>query len=75
MNMFINQINGLRVLTPMSGYKIVNKEHTQVYDNVLYLGKYDSINNYDTMTIEEAETLIKKLEEENKQKYIIDKNI
>lgn len=58
--------NGLRILTPNVGCRIVNKEKTQVYDNVLYLGKLDSIDNYIEMTNEEAENLIKELEKENK---------
>lgn len=71
MNMFINEINGLRVLTPMSGYKIVNKEHTQVYDNVLYLGKCDGIENYDAITIEEAEELMR-IQTENPEENLED---
>ena len=56
--------NGLRILTPRVGYRIVNKEKTQVYDREVYLGKLDSIDNYISMTNEEAEQLIKELEAE-----------
>ena len=55
----------------MSGYKIVNKEHTQVYDNVLYLGKCDGIENYDAITIEEAEELMR-IQTENPEENLED---
>lgn len=61
--MKIVERKGLRVLTPNTGYRIVNKEKTQVFDSVVYLGKLDTIDNYISMTNAEAEALIKELEE------------
>lgn len=55
--------NGLRILTPRVGYRLANKERTQVYDTVVYLGKLDSMDNYVELTQEEAEQLRKELEE------------
>lgn len=55
--------NGLRVLTPRVGYRLANKERTQVYDSVVYLGKLDTMDNYVELTQEEAEQLRKELEE------------
>lgn len=61
--------NGLRVLTPNIGCRIVNKDKTQVYDSVLYLGNLDSIDNYIEMSIEEAEQLSKELEGKANEEY------
>lgn len=55
--------NGLRVLTPRVGYRLANKERTQVYDSVVYLGKLDTMDNYVELTQVEAEQLRKELEE------------
>ena len=67
--MKIIEKNGLRILTPNASYRIVNKEKTQVYDSVVYLSKLDSIDNYITMTNEEAEQLIKDLEAKELEDY------
>ena len=67
--MYIEEKNGLRILTPNVGYRIVNKEKTQVYDTVVYLSKLDSIDNYITMPNEEAEQLIKDLETKELEDY------
>ena len=55
--------NDLRILTPRVGYRLANKERTQIYDSVVYLGKLDTIDNYVELNQEEAEQLIKELEE------------
>ena len=44
--MYILHQNGLRILVPKAGFKIVNKDKTKVFNSKIYLGKYDSINNY-----------------------------
>lgn len=67
--MKIIEKNGLRILTPNAGYRIVNKEKTQVYDSVVYLGKLDTMDNYVELTQEEAEQLIKKLEVKELEDY------
>lgn len=60
--MKIVEKNGLRILTPRVGYRLANKERTQVYDTVVYLGKLDTMDNYVELTNTEAEQLIKELE-------------
>lgn len=64
--MYILQQNGLRILIPKAGFKIVNKDKTKVFNSKIYLGKYDSINNYIPLPINEANELDKKLMEERK---------
>ena len=54
--------NGLRILTPNVGHRLADKERTQVYDSVVYLGKLDTMDNYVELTDAEAEELIKQLE-------------
>lgn len=67
--MKIVEKNGLRVLTPNVGYRIINKERTEVYDGVVYLGKLDSIDNYISVTNAEAEELKKELDEYANQNH------
>lgn len=49
------------------GYVFALKDKTAVYDNVIYLGIYDSADNYIQITKEEAEQLKKELEEKSLQ--------
>ena len=58
------------------GYVFALKDKSAAYDNVIYLGKYDSADNYIQITQKEAEQLKKELEEkslqemkENEQEY------
>lgn len=55
--------NDLRILTPRVGHRLANKERTQIYDSVVYLGKLDTMDNYAELTQEEAEQLRMELEE------------
>lgn len=64
--MYILHQNGLRILIPKAGFKIVNKDKTKVFNKEIYLGKYDSINNYISLPINEANALAKKLIAERK---------
>lgn len=50
------------------GYVFALKDKTVVYENIIYLGKYDSESNYIQLTIEEAEKLKKELEEVKEEK-------
>ena len=57
------------------GYVFALKDKSVVYDNVIYLGIYDSADNYIQITKKEAEQIKKELEEkllqemkENEQK-------
>lgn len=45
------------------GYVFALKDKSEVYDNVIYLGIYDSVENYIEITYAEAEILKKELEE------------
>lgn len=45
------------------GYVFALKDRSAVYDNVIYLGIYDSVENYIEITYAEAEILKKELEE------------
>ena len=47
------------------GYVFALKDKTAVYDNVIYLGIYDSADNYIQITKEEAEKIKKELEEKS----------
>ena len=49
------------------GYVFALKDKSAVYDNVIYLGIYDSADNYIQVTKEEAEQLKKELEEKSLQ--------
>lgn len=48
-----------------NGYVFAKKDRSAVYDNVMYLGIYDSIENYIEITYAEAEVLRKELEEKS----------
>lgn len=48
-----------------NGYVFAKKDRSAVYDNVMYLGIYDSIENYIEITYTEAEVLRKELEEKS----------
>ena len=47
------------------GYVFALKDKSAVYDNVIYLGIYDSADNYIQVTKEEAEQIKKELEEKS----------
>jgi len=53
------------------GFVFALKDLSEVYDNILYLGKYDDPNNYVQITIEEAEQIkAKQLETEELETQI-----
>ena len=54
------------------GYVFALKDKSAVYDNVIYLGIYDSADNYIQITQKEAEQLKKELEEKSLQEQIKD---
>ena len=49
------------------GYVFALKDKSEVYDNVIYLGIYDSADNYIQITKKEAEQIKKELEEKSLQ--------
>ena len=50
------------------GYVFALKDKSEVYDNIIYLGKYDSADNYIEITKEEAIQIRKQIEEHIKLK-------
>ena len=48
------------------GYVFALKDKSEVYDTVIYLGKYDSADNYIEITKEEATEIRKQIEEAHK---------
>lgn len=53
----------IRKIESQNGYVFALKDKTAVYENVVYLGIYDSADNYIQVTLEEAETIKAKLQE------------
>jgi len=47
-----------------NGFVFALKDLSEVYDNILYLGKYDDPDNYVQITIEEAEQIKAKINQE-----------
>ena len=45
------------------GYVFSKRDKSEVYDNVIYLGKYDSADNYIEITKEEAIQIRQQIEE------------
>ena len=48
------------------GYVFALKDKSEVYDTVIYLGKYDSADNYIEVTKEEATQIRQQIEEAHK---------
>ena len=53
----------IKKIESQNGYVFALKDKTAVYENVIYLGIYDSEDNYIEVTLEEAETIKAKLQE------------
>ena len=51
------------------GYVFALKDKSAVYDNVIYLGKYDSADNYIEITKEEATQIRQQIEETQRREY------
>ena len=59
----------LNKIESKEGYVFALKDKSEVYDNVIYLGKYDSADNYIQITKEEATEIKKQIEEALNRKY------
>ena len=60
----------LNKIESKEGYVFALKDKSEVYDNIIYLGKYDSADNYIEITKEEATEIRKQIEEAHKiEKY------
>ena len=59
----------LNKIESKEGYVFALKDKSEVYDTVIYLGKYDSADNYIEVTINEAKEIEKQIEEERRREY------
>ena len=53
--MIIEEKTNYIKLTPSVGFHLSNTDKTEMYEGFIYLGKYDSIENYIEVTNEEYE--------------------
>ena len=56
----------LNKIESKEGYVFALKDKSEVYDNVIYLGKYDSADKYIEVTKEEATQIRQEIEEAHK---------
>ena len=59
----------LNKIESKEGYVFALKDKSEVYDNVIYLGKYDSADNYIQITKEEATEIREQIEEAHRREY------
>ena len=59
----------LNKIESKEGYVFALKDKSEVYDNIIYLGKYDSADNYIQITKEEAIQIEKQIEEAHRKEY------
>ena len=59
----------LNKIESKEGYVFALKDKSEVYDNIIYLGKYDSADNYIEVTKEEATEIKKQIEEAQRREY------
>lgn len=60
----------LNKIESKEGYVFIKKDKSAVYDTIIYLGIYDSADNYIEVTINEAKEIEKQIEEAHKiEKY------
>ena len=63
----------LNKIESKEGYVFSNRDKSEVYDNIIYLGKYDSADNYIEVTKEEAiqikQQIEKQIEEALRREY------
>lgn len=59
----------LNKIESKEGYVFALRDKSAVYDNIIYLGKYDSADNYIEVTKEEATEIRKQIEEARRREY------
>lgn len=59
----------LNKIESKEGYVFALKDKSAVYDNIIYLGIYDSADNYIQVTINEAKEIEKQIEEALYREY------
>ena len=59
----------LNKIESKEGYVFALKDKSEIYGNIIYLGKYDSADNYIEVTKEEAIQIEKQIEEAHRREY------
>ena len=59
----------LNKIESKEGYVFSKRDKSAVYDNIIYLGKYDSADNYIEVTKEEATQIRQQIEEARRREY------
>ena len=59
----------LNKIESKEGYVFTKRDKSAVYDNIIYLGKYDSADNYIEVTKEEATQIRQQIEEALRREY------
>ena len=59
----------LNKIESKEGYVFSKRDKSEVYDNIIYLGKYDSADNYIEVTKEEATEIRKQIKEAQRREY------
>ena len=59
----------LNKIESKEGYIFALKDKSMIFDTVIYLGKYDSADNYIQITKEEATQIEKQIEEAQRREY------
>ena len=59
----------LNKIESKEGYVFTKRDKSEVYDNIIYLGKYDSADNYIEVTKEEAIQIRQQIEEAQRREY------
>ena len=59
----------LNKIESKEGYVFALKDKSMIFDNIIYLGKYDSADNYIEVTKEEATQIRQQIEEARRREY------
>ena len=59
----------LNKIESKKGYVFALKDKSMIFDNIIYLGKYDSADNYIEVTKEEATQIRQQIEEASRREY------
>lgn len=59
----------LNKIESKEGYVFALKDKSEVYDTIIYLGKYDSADNYIKITKEEATQIRQQIEEAHRREH------
>ena len=59
----------LNKIESKEGYVFALKDKSMIFDNIIYLGKYDSADNYIEVTKEEATQIRQQIEEAQRREY------